>query len=299
MYLSFCEVLRCPPLPVTTTLLNRYVAHLSWRLSYKSVRQYLSVLRIISLEVGLPNPLVDNWQLTSLLRGFKREVGDQVCQKAPVTPELLLKLRGHLNLHLSLDRTLWAACLLMFFGLLRKSNVFPPSLSNFVSGKHLARGDFAPTPSHLPPGLLVSLRWSKTIQFKDRTLTIPLPWLRDHPLYPCSALVATFEADPPPRAGGPAFWFDSSSGPRPLTYGVFLSRFKQLLKSAGMDASLFAAHSFRRGGASWAFAQGIPGEIIKIMGDWRSSAYLGYITVPLASKCQAVSRFASALPTHY
>ena len=31
----------------------------------------------------------------------------------------------------------------------------------------------------------------------------------------------------------------------------------------------FSGHSFRRGGSCWALSQNFPGEIIKIMGDWK------------------------------
>ena len=31
----------------------------------------------------------------------------------------------------------------------------------------------------------------------------------------------------------------------------------------------FRGHSFRRGGATWAFRNGVPGELIQIYGDWQ------------------------------
>ena len=36
----------------------------------------------------------------------------------------------------------------------------------------------------LPPGLLLALRWSKALQFRDRTVVCQLPWLGNHPLCP-------------------------------------------------------------------------------------------------------------------
>ena len=40
----------------------------------------------------------------------------------------------------------------------------------------------------------------------------------------------------------------------------------------------------RRGGASAAFDAGIPGEMIKAIGDWRSDAYLRYLHVSQLQK---------------
>ena len=259
----------------------------------------MAVLRLISLEADLPSPLDNNWQATTILKGLRRELGSEVFKKDPVTPDLLLRIRAHLKWDSSLDRAVWAACLVMFFCLLRKSNVFPPSLTGFAAHKHLTRRDFIPTSSPLQPGLLVALRWSKTNQYKDRTLVCPLPWLENHPLCPVSALLEVFTRDPSPLRVGPALWHSSGHSWRPLLYGTFLSRFKSLLALAGFNPATFAAHSFRRGGASWGFAQGLPGEIIKSMGDWKSDAYLGYLSFPMETKFQAINTFASHLPTSY
>ena len=260
-YLSFCNLLACSPLPVTQETVCRYVAHLSARLSYSSVRQYLSVLRYISLEANLPNPLLNNWHLSTLLKGLKREMGASVCKKAPVTPELLLGMRSRLIMSSSLDRAVWAAALLMFFCLLRKSNALPASLNSFCPGKHLARQDFSLAPQGLPYGLVVNLRWSKTIQYRERALLCPLPKLPGHPLCPVTALAAAFALDPLPLREDPAFWFSHNGVWKPLTYPTFLTRFRTLLSALGRDPASFAVHSFRRGGASWAFAQGLPRRI--------------------------------------
>ena len=40
----------------------------------------------------------------------------------------------------------------------------------------------------------------------------------------------------------------------------------------GYDPAKYAGHSFRRGGVSYAFQVGVPLELIKITGDWKSNA---------------------------
>ena len=298
-YLSFCELLCFPPLPVSNQVLLRYVAYLSTRLSYSSIRQYLAVLRYISLEAGLPNPLCDDWLLTTLLKGLKREIGNQVTKKSPVTPELLLRLRKAFSPSCSLDRAVWVSCLLMFFALLRKSNVFPPSVSGFIPHKHLSRSDFSLADPSGPPGLNLTIRWSKTLQFADRELVVPVPCLAPHPLCPVSALAAAFGEDPLPFCSGPAFWYLKGDTWVPLRYTIFLDRFKLALNQAGLNAHACAVHSFRRGGATRAFAMGVPGELIRVMGDWRSDAYLGYLDFSLQSRISAMATFCSDLPSSY
>jgi hypothetical protein len=59
-------------------------------------------------------------------------------RKKPITPELLCKILASLDMSVSLDAIMWAVCLTMFYGLLRKSNVLPDTLD---PRKHLKPGD--------------------------------------------------------------------------------------------------------------------------------------------------------------
>jgi hypothetical protein len=63
-----------------------------------------------------------------------------------------------------------------------------------------------------------------------------------------------------------------------------MSKLEGLLSRLNTPAQEYARHSFCCGNASWVFLQGIPGEMIKILGDWKSQAYLTYLTVPLETK---------------
>ena len=53
--------------------------------------------------------------------------------------------------------------------------------------------------------------------------------------------------------------------------------FDKKLKAVTQGEGNLSGHSFRRGGACWALSQNIPGEIIKIMGDWKSTVYMSYL----------------------
>ena len=69
--------------------------------------------------------------------------------------------------------------------------------------------------------------------------------------------------------------------PKCLTYRLFLVRLRECLSMLGYSPSSYAGHSFRRGGASFAFESGIPIELIKMLGDWKSNSVLLYLTAPL------------------
>lgn len=285
------------PVPASPAVLGRYMAYLGRRLKFSSIRHYLSAVRLLHLESGFPNPLDGDWFLSSLMKGMKRFLGVPVRQKSPITPDLLLQIRELLDFSNHFDIVFWAACLLMFFSLLRKSNVFPPSLRLFSPSKHLCRGDLSISSPNLPPAILVVCRWTKTIQFRERTLTCPLPFLPGHPLCPATALAQALRLSVSAPSASPALMYKLNNNWCPMLYKPFLHKLKSLLQTITGDSASFAAHSFRRGGASWALQQGIPGEVIRVLGDWKSMAYLSYITVPLEVRCRALSTFSENLPT--
>ena len=62
----------------------------------------------------------------------------------------------------------------------------------------------------------------------------------------------------------------------------FVTKLKHHLTTLGINHKAYSSHSFRRGGASFAYQSGILVELIKALGDWRSDAVLMYLTMPLS-----------------
>ena len=66
----------------------------------------------------------------------------------------------------------------------------------------------------------------------------------------------------------------------------------------GVDnPSHFRGHSFRRGGATWAFRTGVPGELIQIYGDWASDAYKCYLEFSEDANLIVAREMVSSLPS--
>ncbi|XP_069136902.1 uncharacterized protein [Argopecten irradians] len=103
---------------------RRYIAFLSMRLQFSSIRNYLSVVMFLHLEVGLTNP-VDNFHISRVLKGARRLLGDSSCQKLPITPIILMQILPQLDIKSPRDISFWAACLVAFFSFFRKSNLSP------------------------------------------------------------------------------------------------------------------------------------------------------------------------------
>jgi hypothetical protein len=179
--------------------------------------------------------------------------------------------------------------MVLFFGMLRKSNLLPDTTTAFRRDKQFIRSDFVKVGSFVT----IEIKHSKTIQCRERSYTTKLPVLNT-PLCPFSALLAAFQKILlPPNS--PAFVMDSAG--TPLTGPAFNKRLKELVAVCGEDPSTFGSHSFRRGSATWALCCGVPGEVVKLWGDWKSSAYLDYLDhLPQRVHDDYVNVFASSLP---
>ena len=279
--------------PISVTDLGRYIAFLAPRLCFSSVRQYLNAVRLMHLEAGLPNPLINNWYVTSIIKGLKRHKGDSTQQKLPITTDLLWGILSVLDFNRPFDLAFWAACLVGFFTFFRKSNLLIPASGKFDQAKHLCRSDV-----HLcSSGAVIAVRWSKTIQFKERILHVPLPRIEESPFCPTSALLLALSQLPNSNSPAPLFCYPTPSGPRPITHSTFVTYLRQCLSKLGLDQSLFSGHSLRRGGASFAMQCGVPSEWIKLQGDWVSDAYERYMRPDFSLRLKLANTLGKHFPS--
>jgi hypothetical protein len=75
IYLRFCQYMGYTPVPVQPEHLLQYATFLARTLKASSIRSYLNIVGFLHREFGLPNPLLNNWPLKSLLTGINRAKG--------------------------------------------------------------------------------------------------------------------------------------------------------------------------------------------------------------------------------
>ena len=142
--------------------------------------------------------------------------------------------------------TFRTALLFSFFVMLRKSNAMPDSIHKFDANKQLVRGDVTVGQNML----LVTLKWSKTIQSGGREHTVPLVSIQDSPICPVTAyhemcrLVPGKNTDPLFRILVHGQWV-------PMTYNWYTKQLRMLLTQIGRNPHAFSSHSARRGGATY------------------------------------------------
>ena len=142
--------------------------------------------------------------------------------------------------------------------------------------------------------LKINVRHTKTIQFGQRVLTVPIAHVPGSVMCPYTAVMDMLVSVSSihPNGTSPLFCFIKPNGVLShLTHTSFVQLLKKILTQAGYDAALYSGHSFRRGGCTFSFKLGVSPTLIKLRGDWKSNAFERYISIDDA---QHVS-FAKAL----
>ena len=291
-YFLFCIAAGHPHLEFSVDHICKFLVFLSRSLSFVTIRNYLSSLRIFFELHGINVDLPKDFYIALTLRGIKRLHGCQSVAKLPITPDILIRIYKSIDFSSITERIFWTAALFAFFTFFRKSNLFPSSAKSFDPLRNLTRQDVGIFPSFA----LVNVHWSKTLQFRERKLSVPIPRIPGSPLCPVTALEEYFALCPTPSSQ-PYPLFCTFAGPTaiPLLYTSFLQSLKSKLSAIGVNPAAYSGHSFRRGGASFAFALRIPSELIQQQGDWRSDAYLRYLDKPLSQRLKVAFAFKHAL----
>ena len=262
--------------------LSLFIQHLSNRLrTAGSVANYLSGVKTMHVINDLDISVFDDFLIKMMVRGVKMQKGLSTKKAAPITVEILKDLFGTMHNGNTNDLTYWGLFVIAFFLLARKSNLVPDSVASFDPKKQLSRGDMVVTDE----ALVVTLKWSKTNQL-GREETFPLLRNDGHPLCPVAAYRNMVRARPA-DATAPAFLIKTRGVVGTVTYRQYQDRIKKAISSLDLDPSLYSSHSFRRGGATYAFQCGVPAELIKRIGDWKSDAYLEYIDCPVSDRVKA------------
>ena len=203
------------------------------------VTQYLNIIWIIHQKFGYDNPIKDNWQLSSLQRGIKHGKGVTVSPKAPLMPKHLSQIRDMLRLDRLADLQFWATTLCAFFGLLCIRNLTPPH--------SVTRQDLSVTKK----GIILYIRRSKTIQFRERTHSVVLPYLPGSHLCPVSTLLRFLGRTTSCPLDAPLFFIMDTAGRIvPVSAGVFRYRLQRVTSSCPQILQC-SMHSLRTFCTTW------------------------------------------------
>lgn len=280
-YSKFCQFYSITPFPASASTVAAFIVLLSFSVkSHHTINNYLSALRRLHVFCHFDTSGFDDIHVKLTQKGLEKSMVHLPHRKAPLTPGILLQFYRNLDIRDSAHLALWCAILVGFFSFFRTANLVPRSLDSSSPHQVLSRGSITFTSS----ATLITVTRTKTRQAGDTALVVPVPYITGSPLCPTAALQSLFIAVSAPDSS-PLFTFTTPSGQLDCITATSLNNgIKHLVSMLSLDPADFSGHSLRRGGATFAFQCGIPSELIKLQGDWRSDAYMLYLTLPLADR---------------
>lgn len=122
------------PVITNTSTLILFVTELAQTRAHSTIRTYLAGVRHLHVTQGHGNPLSNTLKLDLVLKGIHRIKPNQKQPRLPVTPYILIRIKGVLDHSPSFESTmLWAACCTGFFGFLRCGEFMLPDSTSFDS----------------------------------------------------------------------------------------------------------------------------------------------------------------------
>ena len=280
-FTKFCSEFGIPPFPASSLTLEYFCVHTAQHVSYKTLKVYLSGIRLAHIERGMADP-TKSTSLHLVCRGIHRQQGDNQKPRLPITINLLRVLKEQLRastLYTTLEQQmLWALFTVAFYGFFRASELIPN-----LRWSHITLSSTQVSITLLESKTDPFRRGSTIHLFPTGSSTCPIKAMTVYAMR-----VDTAHNNPVFQAGR----FNS------LTQKKLNAILRNLLQQANVNHVNYSSHSFRIGAATTAAAAGLPPWLIKALGRWHSDAYLAYIRCPVSVYSSVLQILASTDASH-
>ena len=272
-FISFClhfDLRYLDPEPDTIPIYIQFLTRTMT--SPHSIQNYIAAISMLHHMANRPPP-PKTFIITSMLRAIHLTIRHVPNQKLPLTSDMLNRICTLCDTLAATGRMLKAVFLLLFFTFARQSNVAPRSSTSFDPSRHLSPADIF----FSPPGMVVLIKWSKTMQTGQHVL-LPVPTIR-HIHCPVRALRAMLTDHTPTRdyRNSPLFRHPQHQN-LAVTTSYLAQALGTILTALQYPAHQYSLHSMRRGGASAAYHAGVNHARVKSHGTWSSDAFWQYVT---------------------
>ena len=170
-------------MPAQDLQLRRFAQYLSESptiTAIDTINNYLWGLKTFHRLLNLPPPDTSEFLTNLTIRGLRLELARPIKQAEPITVEILEKMFLKVNLNSEEQLVAWTALIFGFHLLLRKSYLVPDTQTEFHPERQLTRSSLCLAHN----AMIVEIVWSKTLQFKEKTLTLPLIRLKNRIICP-------------------------------------------------------------------------------------------------------------------
>ena len=104
---------------------------------HSSIKVYLSGIRVLHIEQGYQDPLLNCLHLRRVILGIKPTQGSTSSSHLPITDHLMLVIRKSQDLNIPDHLMFWAASTLGYFSFLHALEFTVPNLNSFSIALHI------------------------------------------------------------------------------------------------------------------------------------------------------------------
>lgn len=264
-YVCFSLIYQFAPLNPSSPELCMYIQYLKNSFAAPTtVKNYLSGARTWMAEHGGDLSPFSSPEYRQLTTGLTKRSHHVPSRAAPLGWEHIRRIVSYLDSTPGVPLAVKPCILIGYYTFLRSSNLLSPTMSAWGGSHTLAVQDLVLSDD----GLEISIRSTKT-KSDPKPIKTLIPWTPDHFICPASAWFK-YVTKIKPWALGPAFLTDDGF---PLTPRHVVGFMRAALKDwTNLVPSSISLHSLRRGAVHSAALQGLPLDLIKERGMWRSDS---------------------------
>ena len=278
-------------LPLEENTVLAFVHWLAFRRGSKAstIDTYLSGIRQLHVERGLPTDNIRTDRVKTILKGLKNknlaeDRKEGVEKRKPITTDILLVLKGKLaeaDMNGRDQRLVWTVSSILFHGAFRVHELLCKKQSSFDPDFTLLGRDVKLVTQGGREVLQLRIKAPKEQKVgKDVIVDV---YSTDSELCPVRAFKKWIKFKGK-EDELPLFRFSSGI---PLTGKKFNEVVRDRLKGEVENIEkLFSSHSFRAGAASMMAAIGYSDDDIKAVGRWSSRAFMEYIKLPRTQRAE-------------
>ena len=278
-------------LPLEENTVLAFVHWLAFRRGSKAstIDTYLSGIRQLHVERGLPTDNIRTDRVKTILKGLKNknlaeDRKEGVEKRKPITTDILLVLKGKLaeaDMNGRDQRLVWTVSSILFHGAFRVHELLCKKQSSFDPDFTLLGRDVKLVTQGGREVLQLRIKAPKEQKVgKDVIVDV---YSTDSELCPVRAFKKWIKVKGM-EDELPLFRFSSGI---PLTGKKFNEVVRDRLKGEVENIEkLFSSHSFRAGAASMMAAIGYSDDDIKAVGRWSSRAFMEYIKLPRTQRAE-------------
>lgn len=278
-FAQFCDkfnIAEDSRIPASEVLIAGFIGHYMGSISGKTVKGWLSALRLWHDIQGAAWP-AESRQIRLARRGANVEgAHHKRPRRYPVTIEHLRVLHSHLNFSNGFHCAIWACALTAFWGTRRLGELTIPSIAKFNPRFHVTRLSFIHFKDYISNSIHIRsahfhIPWTKTTKQEGADVTVSA-----HPEFDGVAalrLHLTINNDVPDSF--PLFSFiDRDGKPQHMLKSIFMDFVTKIWEEASLHR--VHGHSFRIGGVVALLLAGVDPNVIAANGGWGSLAFLLY-----------------------